>query len=191
MSRSHSKLHSARCTPLHEVTNFFHSPAAGRLKYAQHESARITEIDINNKINSFVTCGIKPHFLSPPETTQATNLESWKDPFVFCKKTHWTRKKLKQQLCMSLLNWWHTSIRRFTHILEDWFPLFPGANGIRAPHHHTLRADAEVLSISRLQGYPATAKKKKTLNRFVKKANLIFKTRSPQNMCFSVKRIVQ
>lgn len=78
----------------------------------------------------------------------------------FLRKTHRTRKKLKQQLSVSLLNWRPALIRRFTHLLEDWFPLFPGANGIRAPHHQTLRVDAEVFSIARLQGYPATAKKK-------------------------------
>lgn len=56
-----------------------------------------------------------------------------------------------------------TTMRRnfrttFTHILENRFPLFPGADGIRAPHYHTLRVDTEVLAISRFEGYPATAK---------------------------------
>lgn len=44
-----------------------------------------------------------------------------------------------------------------THILEDWFPLFSGADGIRAAHDQTLRVDAQVLAVSRLQGYSATA----------------------------------
>lgn len=117
MSRSHSELHSARCTPLHEVTNFFHSPAAGRLKYVQHESARITEIDINNKINSFVTCGIKPHLLSPPETTQATNLESWKDAFVFCKKLTGLERNSNSS---SAYHYWTGGIHRLEDLLTSW-----------------------------------------------------------------------
>lgn len=48
-----------------------------------------------------------------------------------------------------------------THILENRFPLLPGTNGIRASHYQPLGVDAEVLAISRLQGYPATVKKKK------------------------------
>lgn len=46
-----------------------------------------------------------------------------------------------------------------THILENRFPLLPGTNGIRASHYQPLGVDAEVLAISRLQGYPATVKK--------------------------------
>lgn len=45
-----------------------------------------------------------------------------------------------------------------TYILEDWLPLLPGADGVGASHDHTLRADTQVLAVSRLQGYPATAR---------------------------------
>lgn len=46
-----------------------------------------------------------------------------------------------------------------THILENWFPLFPRTNGIRPTHHQALGVDTEVPAIPRLQGYPGKKKK--------------------------------
>ena len=41
------------------------------------------------------------------------------------------------------------------YVLENRFPLFPGADGIRAPHHQAFGGDTQVLAIARLEGQPA------------------------------------